>query len=132
MSRVGGRPLKFNSAKKMQEAIDNYFDDCDYKEEPQTMSGLANALGMTRQSLVNYAKRDKFFDTLKKAKSIVEEDQEKRLIMGRNVTGVIFNLKNNFGWRDKAEMDVNAEEETVANKLTEVFGFAQQKAEGSS
>ena len=44
-----------------------------------------------------------FFDIIKKAKLRVEEYLEKRLIKDSSCTGIIFNLKNNYGWKDKQE-----------------------------
>ena len=39
----------------------------------------------------------------------VEEALEQRLY-GNAVTGIIFNLKNNFGWQDKTEKEVTSKE----------------------
>lgn len=127
-----GRPLKYRSKKKLEMAIDDYFMCCDATERPYTMSGLAVHLGIDRTTLINYGKREQFFNTIKKARDKVENYAEEQLFLNSHTAGVIFNLKNNFGWRDKAEIDANTEEETVANKLTEVFGFAQQETKGSS
>lgn len=118
----GGRPLKFKSVGELQAKIDEYFDYCDNKTknihseklgdmivpdpEPYTMSGLAYALGMDRRSLLNYSKRDKFFPTIKRARSRVEADIERRMNGKDTFTpGLIFNAKENFGWKDKQEVD---------------------------
>ena len=59
-----------------------------------------------RQSLINYAGYSKeFLAIVKKAKQKVENYIEERLMLGHNVAGLIFNLKNNFGWVDKQEID---------------------------
>ena len=53
----GGRPPKYKSSKQMQKDIDRYFetdayiDNGDSRVFAPTISGLAYALGMTRQSL---------------------------------------------------------------------------------
>lgn len=106
---AGGRPPKFKTAKEMQTKIDEYFENCyvevgDRREFRPTMSGLALALGLSRQGLLNYAKSEKFFDTVKAARQIVEQTLEQSLY-GNAVTGAIFNLKNNFGWKDKQEVE---------------------------
>jgi len=44
-------------------------------------------------------------DTIKDSRFRVEEYNENQLHEGRNAAGVIFNLKNNFGWVDKSEVD---------------------------
>ena len=115
-----GQPLLFPSAEALQEKIDEYFAWCDnrvtsfYSKEaggnipvsnpaPYTMSGLARFLGVDRQTILNYGKKEEYFGTIKAARVRVEEDVETRLMEGRGTTGAIFNLKNNFGWRDETE-----------------------------
>jgi len=71
-----------------------------------TITGLANFLNTSRETLINYEKRDEFFDTIKAAKDRVEEQWE-NLLIGSNATGPIFNLKNNYGWRDKTEQEIS-------------------------
>jgi len=99
-----GRPKKYTEIDVMQQKIDEYFKKCDENNKPYTMSGLALALDMDRRSLLNYSKNDKFFPTIKKARNKVETYVEERLFYP-NATGVIFNLKNNFNWEDKQELN---------------------------
>lgn len=106
-----GRPPKYTSAEDMQEDIDAYFESVTYINPDTrqsicqpTMSGLADALDMCRQSLLNYAEKGEFLDTIKKARIKVEIALERHLY-GNSVTGAIFNLKNNFGWKDKQEVE---------------------------
>lgn len=96
------RPLKYTSPEDMQADIDAYFGRCT-DEDPPTISGLAYHLDMTTESLRNYENRDEFFATVKKAKQRVEMALEKKLLGNTQCTGAIFNLKNNFGWKDKQE-----------------------------
>ena len=120
---TAGRPLLFKTAKEMQKKIDEYFDFCDNRIQlvysaksdgvieivnpaPYTMSGLALSLDMDRKSLLNYSKKEQFFPTIKRAKQKVHSDVETRL-MEKNAVGAIFNLKNNFGWKDKTEMELS-------------------------
>lgn len=116
-----GRKLKFKTVEKLEEAIKEYFDNCDNRliqgydnknneqfayisPEPYTMSGLAYALDMDRRSLLNYGKRGQFFPTIKRARRRVATDVERRLMEGKNAAGAIFNLKNNFGWKDESQV----------------------------
>lgn len=101
---AGGRPKKFNSPEDLQDKVDAYFEECDMNGKPYTMSGLALALDIDRKTLVNYSKDEKFFPTIKKARQKVETYLEESLQTG-SVAGVIFNLKNNFGWKDKTEVE---------------------------
>lgn len=99
------RPKLYTNVEDMEKIIEEYFDLCDEKEKPYTMSGLAYALDMDRRSLLNYSKDEKFFPTIKKARERVEQQLEENALMGKaNSTFTIFNLKNNYGWRDTVEV----------------------------
>lgn len=76
------------------------------QQKPYTVTGLANFLNTSRETLINYQKRGEFFDTIKAAKDKCEHYWELQLL-GPHATGPIFNLKNNFEWRDKSEQEVN-------------------------
>jgi hypothetical protein len=121
----GGKPLKFKTVKELQDKIEEYFDNCDNRlvhgydnktneqfayisPEPYTMSGLAYALDLSRQGLLNYKHRGEYLDTIKKARRRVQTDVERRLMEGKATVGAIFNLKNNFGWKDKKETDITS------------------------
>lgn len=96
------RPKIFKSKKALQEAIDNYFNDMDQAQRPYTLSGLAYYLEIDRKTLYNYGKDDKFFPTVKRAREKIEMQLEENLVSAGNATtGIIFNLKNNYGWTDK-------------------------------
>ena len=89
------------------------------------MSGLAFALDLDRKSLLNYSKNEKFFPTIKKAREKVEQQLEENALMGKaNATFTIFNLKNNYGWRDSVEVNNNSE----LSKLDELLGEIRKDA----
>lgn len=105
-SRIG-RPVKYDSPAELQAIIVDYLDkqkDCNL---PITVTGLARACGMTREGLCFYEKKDAFTDTIKQAKMLCEEFAEQSLYTMRNPAGAIFNLKNNWGWKDKQEIETN-------------------------
>ena len=104
MTKKRGRPKAYTEVEIMQQKIDKYFNECDKNKEPYTITGLALALDLDRKSINNYAKDSEFFPTIKKAKLKVENYLEKRLINDSSATGIIFNLKNNYGWSDKQEI----------------------------
>jgi len=123
----GGRPLKFKTVEELQAAIDEYFDYCDNRikqvhskegesyavanPEPYTMAGLAYKIGLSRQGLIDYASRDEFIDAIKDARARVEADVERRMNDKETFTpGLIFNAKNNFGWKDKTEQELTLTE----------------------
>ncbi len=119
-----GRGGKFiwDSPEDFQENIDQYFESCldrkyEFKEDeygerqrtevvrqvkPFTMSGLAVALGVGRTTLWNYSHKSKeFHDVFLLAKSRCEAYAEEYLFSGKNTTGVVFSMKNNFdGWHE--------------------------------
>lgn len=104
-----GRPLTFESAEQLEEAIERYFAEDAYIGEGEdrtyapTMAGLALSCGVDRKTITNYSNKDEFFPTIKKARARIEAHLETRLY-GSAVTGVIFNLKNNFDWKDKQDV----------------------------
>lgn len=101
-----GRKLIFETKEKLQSRIDEYFEYCETHEKPLTMSGLAYYLNVDRQTIINYANREEFFDTIKRARERVLMDTEERLqTSGQPTTGIIFALKNNYDWRDKVETE---------------------------
>lgn len=101
----GGRPLKYETVEELDNAVESYFEKCDREHEPYTITGLALALDVDRRTLTNYSNKEEFFPTIKKAKLRVENYLEKRLIKDTSTTGIIFNLKNNFEWKDKQEIE---------------------------
>ena len=110
MAKEVGRPLKFKTEEELNEKITAYFERCEIKDIPFTLSGLACWLEIDRTTLCNYAKREPFFNTIKRAKMIVEASMEERMLKGDiNTTGAIFALKNNFRWTDKQEVEQKVE-----------------------
>lgn len=120
-----GRRPKYTNPDDMQALIYLYFEDCKKNRaaekdggEPSeeaitedlypTVTGLGLVLDLTREGLINYEKKDEFADTVKNAKQRVESYTVQRLFMN-NPTGSIFNLKNNFGWKDKTEVEQSGE-----------------------
>lgn len=108
----GGRPLKFKTPEELQERGSAYFTLCKEKGVPLTITGLANFLDTSRETLINYENRDEFFDTIKRLKQTVEEYAETQLFLGKNAAGPIFALKN-FGWSDKQEIDHTSKGEKI-------------------
>src|SRR5574344_1101200 len=99
------KPQKFKTAQELQDKINAYFKDCKLKEIPLSITGLALALDTNRQTLINYQDKDGYENIVDRAKLMIENAYEIRLIEnGRS--GDIFALKN-FGWTDRQEIDNN-------------------------
>lgn len=114
-----GPKLKYKNAEELQKKIDAYFKRCKKSGEHLTVTGLALACDMTRQQLIEYADRsEEFSDAIKMAKMQVESYIEQRLF-GPNATGCIFNLKNNFGWKDKTETEILAHVKDISSEPIE-------------
>lgn len=95
-----GRPPIFTSPDDFRAVADDYFNSCVDGKIP-TVNGLSIALGMTRETLLRYAEKDGFSDTVKLIRARLEDSWEQRLA-GPNAAGTIFWLKNQ-GWTDKNE-----------------------------
>lgn len=89
---------------------------------PFTVTGLAVALDTTRDLLLDYEKKPEnadFSDTIKKAKQIIQNYAEEYLFNGKNATGAIFNLKNNYGWVDRTETDLTTKGKEISAGVVE-------------
>lgn len=114
-----GRPLKFRSKEELQQKIDEYFESCLEQNKPYTVTGLALALDTTRRTLLDYEQRnDDFSHTIKKAKLICENFAEEQLFTNKHTAGVIFNMVNNYNWKNKQDTDLNV---TSDKKLEDFF-----------
>ncbi len=111
-----GRPRKWKTVEELDQAIQKYFDDCKELDDdgnqigwkrPLTITGLAIAVDSCRDTLLDYQNHydGEFSDTIKKAKQIVESYAEEYLFNGKNTAGAIFNLVNNYGWKNKSEQE---------------------------
>jgi len=146
MKHAGGRPLKYKTVKELQDRIDEYFDYCDNKTkeihseklgdmivpdpEPYTMSGLAYRLDLSRRSLINYKRKDEFLPTIKKARRRIEADVDRRLNDKNTFTpGLIFNLKNNFSWKEKNETDLTSKGEKIEGNSIVFTNFKKDEAD---
>lgn len=131
-----GRPAKYDTNTQLEESIQDYFDTFyqddnivilhdkkwqqtwwDYKRIP-SITWLALHLGFeSRQSLIDYDNKAEFSDTIKKAKLFVENFNEERLLQWKGYwPWIMFNLKNNFKWVDKSEVDNNIKGELNVNE----------------
>lgn len=140
-SMLTGRPRKYDTPDEMAERIDAYFDACDnhyqevrkkdkngdevvdtiHKPRPYTMAGLAIFLGFSsRRSLFNYKSYDGYGELIEAALTRIEEQRNVQLVSGQGQCGgLIFDLKNNHGWKDERHetSDVNVSGNIHVNGL---------------
>lgn len=101
-----GRPPKFDSPEEMERLGMEYIEECKKNDKPITLTGICIRLDTTRQTLLDYERKDEFSDSVKRLKLRAENYAEEHLYNknGRAVVGAIFSLKN-FGWSDKMEFE---------------------------
>ncbi len=71
-----------------------------YKEKP-SITGLAVYLDTNRETLMRYTKDSRYYDTIRRAKSLIEKYYENEMEEAPQVK--IFKLKN-FNWTDTQEI----------------------------
>lgn len=130
---------KFETVEQLQKLIDEYFAKCDARIEdvltkdgelikknnpcPYTVEGLAVYLDMDRHTLQDYEKLPShaiFHATIKKAKARVLQNLQERALDGKNNAAItIFNLKNNFHFRERDYDDQGNNDINVKINYTE-------------
>lgn len=113
VSNPAHRPLAYNDPAELELAIDHYFNYCDETKVPYTMSGLGYFLGMDRQSIMHYKDKAEYSNAIKRARDLVERSVEEKLLSGMPAAGIIFNMKNNFAWKDQSQLDVTTKGDKV-------------------
>jgi len=99
-----GRPPIFQTPEAFEAKVNEYFISLKLTKDPPTITGLCLFAGFdSRQSFYDYAERDGFSYTVKKARLRIEHEYEKALL-SKFPTGPIFALKN-MGWKDKTEVE---------------------------
>lgn len=117
-SKAVGRPRVIPSPEEFDRRVDSYFDLCRANNEPILLTGMVLALGLvSKDSFYHYETYPEFSDSVKRARTLVEMEYEKRLNLAQSATGPIFALKN-FGWKDKQEIEATV---TEVKALTDFY-----------
>lgn len=159
---AAGRPKKY-TAKQFREAVEAYFarlrtivpmldplgeNLLDVNGDPivrtvytipPTISGLCLALGIDRSTWQNYAdpeQNPKHAPVCEDVRLRIEAYLEEQLLTReKSLQGIIFNLQNNYGWRERHEHAQTVElgaktREVVAQNLTmdEKFALIREAA----
>lgn len=131
-----GRPKKYTKT-GLQKAVDGYFasisrtvrvrdedgvpvcndagEDIRVTEyvRPPSVGGLCLFLGIDRSTWQNYCDRKlhpELAEITAQARVRMEAYLEEQLLTReKNVQGLIFNLQNNYGWREKREVELGGE-----------------------
>lgn len=101
-----GRPRLYESAEAFADKVEAYFDQC----EVPSITGIAYFLGFSdRESFSTYEDYGEDFSrTVKRARLRIEQDRVERLNDKTKFTpGTIFDLKNNYGWKDQQDLNLS-------------------------
>jgi hypothetical protein len=104
---AGGRPLKFQDPAAFDKMVDDFFADCEENNRKPTIERLAVYMGAHRETISEYEDRVEFSDSVKKAKSRCLDWLIANGLEARNPAMHIFLAKNNYGYKDKQETDIN-------------------------
>jgi len=99
----------YTDEQAFSDKVDAYFDQCEVDKKSATLAGLSYFMGFAdKQSFGEYENySDVFSLTVKRARLRMEADRHERVISKDSFTpGLIFDLKNNHGWKDKTEQEL--------------------------
>lgn len=114
---------KFKNSQELEFMISEYFEECNHKRRPYTISGLALWLGLTTQTLRNYERNfgdTEYADIIKEAKQQIEEFAECCLYDNKRSSGAKYVLENNFSWSSKQDVNLSGEVNQIV-KLEDVL-----------
>ena len=110
-----GNPRRWRSAKALQAAVDQYFEECSENGRVPSVAGLALALGfMSRQALARYTDRmheennDDYVVIITSAKTRIEEANIQLAYNKEASAGARFMLQNGFNYSEKQEIGLNS------------------------
>ena len=119
-------PIDISDIGQVEERLSWYFNHCAEDDMKPTVSGFCNALGITRQTLLNWKtgtyRSDSHQAVILNAYKLLEELWEHYVQNGKmNPVSAIFLGKNNFGYRDQQEYVVtpNVQDNAVDVKAIE-------------
>jgi len=106
---------------------------------PPTVNGLCLKLGIERSTFQNYGDKKlhpELYDIVADARMRFELYLEEELITRTkgSVNGLIFNLKNNYGWKDSREVEIGKETLQHIDKpmsLSEKLAAVREAAEAA-
>lgn len=97
---IDGEPVLNNMGEKIVKT--------QYAKNP-TVLGLCEYLGIVRNTLIEYEKREDMSNTVMRAKQKIAEFKQGMLYELKNPSGVMFDLKFNHGWTDKQQIEHSGE-----------------------
>ena len=118
-----GRPPLYKDARQLKKAIGRYFKFAKKRGELFTIPGICHYLGFCdRNALSELARKKEFSSTVTRARLIIEHQRNQGLLTAKSSRGHEFDLKNNFGWIDRQEI------EQTGDIVVNVVSYAQPAA----
>lgn len=107
LGNKGGRPRKFQDPVEFDRMIDEFFTDCEENDKKPTIERLAVYMGCWKECLADYEEIKEFSLSIKNAKKRCLDWLIAAGLEARNPAMHIFLAKNNYGYKDKHEVDNN-------------------------
>lgn len=109
---MAGRPPKFSSPEELdatfQEWKAEFSKDGKFAEEIPDVEGFCDYVDAYRDLFSEYASKEEYSDTIKRIKNWIYYRKKQLAMSNRmNATVFIFDAKNNAGYVDKTEQDLN-------------------------
>ena len=105
-----GRPfgiLKYSNVDDLDNGIDDYFADCERRDAPYTLSGLAFWLNIDSKTLYNYGKDNCcYFPSISRARERCKQYAHESLYNRDKANGAKFDLSANYGMSERTQIDL--------------------------
>ncbi len=105
-----GRRRKYEDERVAEARIRRYFEWCELKGKPYTVTGLANFLDVSYETLQKMEKGKSGYSVglanlIKRARAIVAQQVEEKILTDKNPAGAIFWSKALMGWSDQPKQE---------------------------
>ena len=122
---------KFLFVEEVQVLIDKFWKHIESSGEIPTVEGLCSILGLNRNTLSDYERKESFSSTIKNCKNNIFNMQKQLAMQGKiNASVFIFNAKNNYGYVDRIEtVNKNVSVVLEAKEATDIIENILQERE---
>lgn len=93
---------------------------------PPSVAGLCEFLGIHRSTWAEYCSQEEFSDTTSHARGRMQGWREEQLVTRKDVKGIVFDLENNYGYRERQHIQVSGSIEDFLKEQTESGEGVQQ------
>lgn len=115
-----------DDADSIERACKEYFELCETDGVPPTIAGLSRALSVTRDTLMKWLHGEisiKTADVIMEYFSLIEIFDETALKNNKtNAVAGLFNMKNNYGYKDEVEHKIVDERKPTMKEIAEKYG----------